>query len=267
VAGPADDEDDRPGDDEEAPSSEGVEDSFATASDVHVVVPSPHRDTSGSSFGVPLALTAIVAAGFHFSLAPGRPRWAILAALGGIYGVFSVLTVLRFRKKRELEVLKPRSGDITIASLVAGLLYLAGYVGSITIMAPGTPREGWLLHVYVMLGDALGREPRFLSLLILLIGALEEMSWRGIALDAMEARMGRRNAALATSALWALAHAPTLYRLADPATGVNPLLVAGAFGCGLVWSVLRYRTERLAPAVISHAIFSWAIVAFPLLHR
>ena len=44
----------------------------------------------------------------------------------------------------------------------------------------------------------------------------------------------------------------------------NPLLVVGAFGCGLVWSFLRFRTGRLVVAVLSHAIFSWAIVEFPL---
>ena len=48
--------------------------------------------------------------------------------------------------------------------------------------------------------------------------------------------------------------------------GPNPLLVVAAFGCGIVWSFLRYRTGRLAPAVISHAIFSWAIVEFPIWH-
>src|SRR5262249_43834006 len=106
----------------------------------------------------------------------------------------------------------------------------------------------------------------YLSAGLLLVGALEEVSWRGIVLDSLEARLGKRNAALVSSALWAVAHVPTLYRLGDPVAGPNPVLVGAAFGCGLVWAYLRYRTDRLAPAVLSHAIFSWAIVEFPLIH-
>jgi membrane protease YdiL (CAAX protease family) len=52
--------------------------------------------------------------------------------------------------------------------------------------------------------------------------------------------------------------------MSDPIGGPNPLLPAAAFGCSIVWCYLRYRTDRLAPSVLSHAIFSWAVVEFPL---
>ncbi|MEZ4295896.1 MAG: CPBP family intramembrane glutamic endopeptidase [Polyangiaceae bacterium] len=66
------------------------------------------------------------------------------------------------------------------------------------------------------------------------------------------------------SLLYAVAHASTLSLLAHPVAGWNPLLVAAAFGGGLVWGHLYNRTGRLAPGMFAHALFSWAIVDFPL---
>ena len=37
-----------------------------------------------------------------------------------------------------------------------------------------------------------------------------------------------------------------------------------SFGCGLGWAYLRMRVDRLAPVLLSHALFTWAVVEFPL---
>ena len=42
------------------------------------------------------------------------------------------------------------------------------------------------------------------------------------------------------------------------------VLVAAALGGGLVWGHLYNRTGRLGPSLFAHALFSWAIVDFPL---
>jgi membrane protease YdiL (CAAX protease family) len=45
--------------------------------------------------------------------------------------------------------------------------------------------------------------------------------------------------------------------LSDPIAGINPLLVTGALGCGLVWSFLAVFRGRLVPVVIAHAVFTY----------
>ena len=260
-----------PSEDDEAPPESEPEDresddSFASTSEVHVVVPKPHVEGKNTAFIVAIALTASVAAAFHFTLASIQPGMAPLLALGGIYAVFAALTVLRFKRKHELELFKLKGGDITIATVVAAMLYGLAYVTVTLIMPRGSVRDGWMFHIYLVIGAAFTENRHYLSAGLLVVGALEEVTWRGIVLDSLEVRLGRRNAALVSSTLWAVAHVPTLYRLGDPIAGPNPILVGAAFGCGLVWSYLRYRTDRLAPAILSHAIFSWAIVEFPLIH-
>lgn len=250
------------------PSDDAARDAFATTSDVQTLGPEG-SESAGSSqratFGYALALTAIASAAFHFGLAPEvRAKGASFAVIGGVYAMFAVLTVLRLRRTRNLATLRPRGGDISLAALLAGALWGLAYAASKVVMTAGSPREGWLVNVYLFLGNPGAATSWTTSIAVFFVGAAEEVAWRGLVLDSLEGRLGPLRAALVTSALWAFAHLPTIYRLGDVISGYNPLLVLAAFGCGLVWSFLRYRTGRLAPAVISHAIFSWAVVQFPL---
>jgi CAAX protease family protein len=64
------------------------------------------------------------------------------------------------------------------------------------------------------------------------------------------------------SALYALAHVPTLVTLQDPSVGYNPLIVLLALGCGLCWAFLRERTGRLLPGFFSHAAFTYLATQF-----
>ncbi|MFO0612441.1 MAG: type II CAAX endopeptidase family protein [Polyangiaceae bacterium] len=252
--------------DEPAQDAGSEEDAFSTTSDVQqLVVPRVGGDATATTFGYALALTALVSVAFHFALTTEmRARNAPFAALGAIYAMFAILAVLRFKNARNLRQLRPKGGDVTLATIVAGLLWGLGYASSKLVMGAGTPREGWLVNVYLLLGNPAEPSHHTASIALFFIGGAEEIAWRGLVLDSLEGRLGPLRASVVTAALWAVAHVPTLYRLGDPLCGYNPLLVAGAFGCGLVWAYLRYRTGRLAPAVISHAIFSWAIVEFPL---
>ena len=266
---------------DERPADEGVEpdaadaraesdagdgdDSFATTSDVQVLVPRTTPDDTRATFGYALALTAAASAAFHFGLSPElRAKNLSLAVIGGLYAAFAVLAVLRLRRAQNLRTLRPRGGDVTLATIVAAALWGLGLLASKLILAPGSSREGWLVNVYLLLGNPAAPSHHAASIAVFFVGAAEEISWRGLVLDSLEGRLGPLRAAVVTSALWAFAHVPTVYRLGDALSGYNPLLVLAAFGCGLVWSFLRFRTGRLAVAVLSHAIFSWAVVEFPL---
>lgn len=247
-------------------SDDASRDVFATTSDVQTLDAGDGKgDSARTTFGYALATTAVVSAAFHFALSPEmRAKGAPFAIIGGVYAVFAVLAVLRLRRMNNLATIRPRGGDISLAAAVAGALWGLGYAASKVVMTAGSPREGWLVNVYLLLGNPGAATSWTTSVAIFFVGGAEELAWRGLVLDSLEGRLGPMRAALVTSALWAVAHVPTIYRLGDVISGHNPLLVLAAFGCGLVWSFLRYRTGRLAPAVISHAIFSWAVVQFPL---
>jgi membrane protease YdiL (CAAX protease family) len=252
---------------EEAADQEADDDSFTTTSDVRHLprIDEPREATSKASLGWALAVTVVVSAIFHFAFAPELVAKGVpLIALGAAYAVFAAVGALRLRASKNLATLRPKAGDISIGALVAGLLYGLGYAGVKLVMARGTPREGWIVNLYKMLGDPTVPSHLMVSIPVFFIGGLEEITWRGLVLESLETHLGTFRASVLTAVLWAAAHAPTLYRLGDPLSGYNPLLVAGALGCGLVWAYLRFRVGRLSTVVISHAIFSWAIIQFPL---
>jgi hypothetical protein len=100
---------------------------------------------------------------------------------------------------------------------------------------------------------------------VVVVAALEEISWRGYVYPILEERLGTRRAWPATAFLYALAHVPTMFLLKDPFAGPNPLVVIAALGCGLVWGLVVARTGRLPVAIISHVLFTLAIaIHFPL---
>ena len=80
----------------------------------------------------------------------------------------------------------------------------------------------------------------------------------------LELSFGTRRALVVSALLFGAAHTPTMFLLADPVAGYNPLIVMAAVGCGLVWGAIYWRTSRLMPAIFSHALFSWAIVEMPI---
>ena len=78
----------------------------------------------------------------------------------------------------------------------------------------------------------------------------EELLWRGILLEAV-ATERRWNA----TRLRQIAMGSAVYALAQAGFG-SVLLVAVAFGCGIVWSALRLHTGQLIAPVASHLIWS-----------
>ena len=75
---------------------------------------------------------------------------------------------------------------------------------------------------------------------------------------------------MAAAGLYALVHLPTLWALSDTtlevgtkpgASGLNPIVVIGALGAGLVWgAMVRIFGGRLWPSIVCHALFDWAVL-------
>ena len=70
-------------------------------------------------------------------------------------------------------------------------------------------------------------------------------------------RLGPRRAWPLAALLYALSVAPTIFTLADPIAGPNPLLFIAALGCGIFWTFIASRTNRLPPSIISHVAFTY----------
>jgi membrane protease YdiL (CAAX protease family) len=148
--------------------------------------------------------------------------------------------------------------------MIAGLLYGGAMLGHLVLTPHHTPREGWIMRVYLQLGDPRGEGRELVGLAVFAVAALEEIAWRGLVQRTLEEALGPLRPVAIASVLFALAHLPTVWSLGDPIAGPNPLVVLAGLGCSAVWGLLVVRTKRLLPAVLAHALFSWAIVEFPV---
>jgi uncharacterized protein len=207
-------------------------------------------------------VTVAVAAAFWFG--GSRSGQALLASLGGLYLLLGAFAVWRLKSADDLRLLKPRSGDFTFAALVAALLYGLAFVFHALVTSPGEPKQAWVMRVYMLLGDPLSPQRYLVGVAAAAIGLLEELTWRGLVTPALESRLGILKGNVLAVLLYAVAHVPTMWLLGDPTAGLNPLLVVASLGCGAAWSYLRWRMERLPPVLLSHALFTWAVVEFPL---
>ncbi len=207
---------------------------------------------------------AALAAAFAFD--PSRAgAISALAGLGCFYLVAAVVTALWLRRRGELRAaFRPAHGDLTAGAVLAALLYGAAMGAALLVAPRASAREAWLMRLYLQLGDPAVDDRVLVGGVVFVIAALEEVVWRGLVMRALEGSAGRGRAWVLSSALYAAAHLPAVALLADPTGGPNPLLPAAAFGCGMVWARVVHRTGRLTPAIFAHAIFSWAIVSFPV---
>jgi membrane protease YdiL (CAAX protease family) len=214
------------------------------------------------SVGVTLA-TGIV---MTFAFDPRRAgTQAMLIAIGLFYALTGAFTLRRLDQRGELRRrFRPAGGDLTLGAVVAGALYGVAHLVDQTVAAHGSLREAWIMRVYLQLGDPEAPDRMLVGGAVFVIAALEELVWRGLVMRSLEAVCGARRALVVTSLLFATAHAPTLYLLGDATAGPNPLIVLAALGCGTVWGLVYLRTSRLVPALFAHALFSWAVVEFPI---
>lgn len=220
---------------------------------------------SAAALGITLSTAGVIAYAFN----PARAgRGSMLASLGAFYAALAALALYRLHLRGELRRrLRPAYGDITLGAATAGVLYGCARIVGALVAAHGSPREAWVAALYHQLGnlDAPGRT--LTGAAVFAVAALEEIVWRGLVMDSIQDVAGRWRAAASTTVLYAAAHLPTLVLLRAPDAGDNPLVVLAALGCGLVWSLMVLRTGRLVPAIVAHALFSWAIIELPLWQR
>lgn len=215
---------------------------------------------------IALAATVLAAAVTIFAFSPeqaGSP-WMALGPLS-LYAILTLFAVRRLRQKRELAlVLRPKSGDLTIGAVAAGLLYAGAMAGRLLLAPQGSPQEGWVIRVVLHMGDPTDGAIHTLAALVFVTAALEEVAWRSLVMGALGDTLDLKRAWLLTTVLYAVAHLPAAWLLADPMAGLNPAIPGTALAGGFVWGYLALRFERMGPAVFAHAFFSWAMVEFPL---
>jgi membrane protease YdiL (CAAX protease family) len=220
------------------------------------------RDAVSLAFAVTIATGAVIT----FAFDPSRAGQAsMIGSIGGLYALLAVVTLRRLHRRRELyAAFRPMSGDMTLAAVTAGALYGAGRIVQMLLAGHGSPHEAWIVRLYLQIGDKAAAGPGLVGAAVFAVAALEEIVWRGLAMRTLVDAMGPRKGLIYGTLLFGLAHAPTVWLLRDPMAGLNPLLLLAALGCGLVWGGLVLRTTRLLPAVLAHALFSWAVIEFPM---
>jgi membrane protease YdiL (CAAX protease family) len=85
---------------------------------------------------------------------------------------------------------------------------------------------------------------------LVLIVAAEEVLWRGLLFTTLEERWG---------SVTAVGVGTTIYSLAQSGSG-SVLLAGVAFGCGLVWGLLRWRTQSVWASFLCHLLWTATVV-------
>ena len=210
------------------------------------------------------AIVVFVGAGMHlaFDLDRAGSVWFWVYAVVPTLAL-AVVALARLARDGELRgLLMPAWGDATRGILSTAVL-LAGAAAASHLIAPtGSPRESWLARLYLQIGDPnwLRAHAASTGAVLVVAAAAEEIVWRGLVTRLLAEKVGSRTAWIWAAIPYALAHLPTVWALRDPEAGLNPVLVLGALGLGLVWGALARQTGRLPPVILSHAAFDWVVI-------
>ena len=198
----------------------------------------------------------------------GASLWYVMLAAYGVAGALAAYGLAQDGQLRA--ALQPRQGDATFGLVPAILLFVAVTYFFTHAIAPSpllrvyTPDGPWIpradVHGWHALTEwlrdracaAMGRSAAIQgsarAAFVIGIALLEELAWRGGVQQALSERYGSSRGWVITSLLYAAAQLGTL--------NAAPALLA--LPCGLLWGAMyRYR-GRLAPGLLSHALFSWA---------
>lgn len=217
-----------------------------------------------------VVVTAVTAWGVSYAFDASRA--GEMSAAEGIALVYVFLTAGAIawgvRNARVKAWLFPASGDLARGFAVALVLFACAF-GVVKLMTMhASPRAAWMARLYLQLGDPkpLREHLGWVGAFITLMATMEEIVWRGFVKSVLEDLVGARFGWMAAAILYALAHVPTLWALADTTVGQNPLVVLAALGAGLVWSAMaRVFGGRLVPSIVCHALFDYAaLVMFRL---
>ena len=101
--------------------------------------PGPGPPTRTSTFFTPCSCAATPA------------FWGVLLTADAVLGLGAAALLAREGELRHL--FRPAWGDFSRAFLVAVVLYAAAVAFRKFALPPGSPAEGWLVHVYLHVGD------------------------------------------------------------------------------------------------------------------
>jgi membrane protease YdiL (CAAX protease family) len=204
---------------------------------------------------VVVATTAAIGFALRPALAGSKAMYLVIAAVYALLAGWALYEM--WDDGTLIDRLSPRWGDLSMGVVVAALLFAGSWVGRSLLASSGTPGQAWLFHIYIQLGDAAEIERSIvITVLLLIVPILEEIVWRGMVLSHLTEKLGQRAWPLA-ALLYAVSVAPSVFTLADPVAGKNPLLFVAALGCGIFWSFLASVTKRLPPVIISHVAFTY----------
>jgi membrane protease YdiL (CAAX protease family) len=203
-----------------------------------------------------VATTAAIGFALRPELAGSKAMYLVIAAAYAVLAGWALYEM--WDDGTLLDRLSPRWGDLSMGVLVAGLLFAGSWVGRSLLASSGTPGQAWLFHIYLQLGDAAQIERSLvITAVLLVVPILEEIVWRGMVLGHLTKQFGQRRAWPLAALLYAVSVVPSVFTLADPVAGKNPLLFVAALGCGIFWSFLASVTNRLPPVIISHIAFTY----------
>jgi uncharacterized protein len=190
-----------------------------------------------------LAIAVLAAArvlGTAFS-GPRERFWPRMTALGASLAAVSLVASPTARSVR----LRPL--DVAAGLGSAAVLYGVFTIGDRVVQRVLPNGADEVARIYSL--GAL-EPPGRIAARLALIGAAEELFWRGWVQDALAARLGRWPGAAAAAAVYAAAHA-----------GSGSLVLVGAAGAvGAQWSALRASGVRLGGLVVGH--LAWDVWIF-----
>jgi hypothetical protein len=217
-------------------------------------------------------LATAVASYFAFSPSSSGGVTFWLLAGGPTLLLAGVAAAWAWREELLREWLAPRWGDFSRGVACALLLFGIADAFSRIVTPVGSPREVWLVSLYGQIGDprVLQSHAPMVAAAIAAVALAEELVWRGMVTQLLADRMGTRTAWIGAAVLYAAAYVPTMWALRAGGAGgggaLDPVLPVAALGAGLLWGgMARAFGGRLAPGVLAHALFDWAVVMmFPL---
>jgi membrane protease YdiL (CAAX protease family) len=218
-----------------------------------------------------IALSVVVTAVCsYFAFLPRSSGTLAFWGLAG--GPTLVLAAIAAAWARREELLRdwlaPRWGDFSRGFLAAILLFVGAWAFARVVTPTGSPREVWLVSLYGQIGDprALQKHAAVVGVAIVVVCLAEEIVWRGMVTQLLADHVGSRTAWVWSAVLYALAFVPTSWSLrAEGGGGLDPVLPIAALGAGLLWGLMAKTFGRLAPGILAHALFDWAVVMmFPL---
>ncbi|MCF8078183.1 MAG: CPBP family intramembrane metalloprotease [Desulfobacterales bacterium] len=147
-----------------------------------------------------------------------------------------------------------RPGDIVIGVAAAAVLWGVFWLGK-QVSTALFPFAGSQIGAIYGKGDGFSRWGVFF-LLLLVTGPAEEIYWRGFLQKNLMARHGRLTGWALATAIYAGVHIWSM----------NFMLIGAAAVAGAFWGLLYWHCRRLAPVIVSHALWSsfvFSVVPIP----